>query len=140
MKRYTKPIHLPKPLANRRADSSLALINVVFLLLLFLIISGTLRPPLPERFEWASTRSMEGRGDIANSLVLARSGAIWSQGAPVEEGELDGVLQALAARTDRLSLQVDKGARVGAIAAFAARLKQAGVTQITFVTVEAERP
>ena len=53
MKRYTKPIHLQELKPHRRADSSLALINVVFLLLLFLLVSGTLRPPcrvLPEDF------------------------------------------------------------------------------------------
>ena len=50
MKRYTKPIHLQELKPHRRADSSLALINVVFLLLLFLLVSGTLRPPLPETY------------------------------------------------------------------------------------------
>ncbi|MEO0980753.1 MAG: hypothetical protein AAFY24_26070, partial [Pseudomonadota bacterium] len=90
MKRYTKPIHLPKPLPSRSADSSLALINVVFLLLLFLLVSGTLRPPLPDAFEWAETTETDGEGEVRNTLVLTRAGALWFEGEVLDEAGVDG--------------------------------------------------
>jgi len=140
MKRYTKPIHVPQPLKHRTADSSLALINVVFLLLLFLLVSGTLRPPLPEEFEWAETISEDGRGDIQNSLVLSRTGAVWFDGNALEDEELETTLADLAQTRDSLSVQVDRRAKMEAVAMLAKQLQSAGIRQLSFVTIETDRP
>ena len=140
MKRYTKPIHLPKPLAHRPADSSLALINVVFLLLLFLLIAGTLRPPLPEDFEWAETNAEDGRGDIQGSLVLTRSGEIWFDGTRLDEEATNDLLQGLGEETDRMSIQVDKRSKIEKIAKLADKLRLHGFRHLTLVTIEAEQP
>ncbi|MEL7526394.1 MAG: hypothetical protein AAFN16_11515, partial [Pseudomonadota bacterium] len=108
MKRYTKPIHLPKPLPSRSADSSLALINVVFLLLLFLLVSGTLRPPLPDAFEWAETTETDGEGEVRNTLVLTRAGDLWFEGEVLDEAGVDGFFADLAGHKRTLSVQVDR--------------------------------
>ncbi|WP_306146101.1 biopolymer transporter ExbD [Roseibium sp. MMSF_3412] len=140
MKRYTKPIHLPKPLPGRSADSSLALINVVFLLLLFLLVSGTLRPPLPDAFEWAETTETEGEGQVRNTLVLTRTGDIWFEGEILDEAGFDGFLADLAGRTETLSVQVDRHAKMEDLGRLATRMRTAGVKGLSFVTIEAENP
>lgn len=140
MKRYTKPIHVPKPLAHRRADSSLALINVVFLLLLFLLVAGTLRPPLPEDFEWAETQSESGEGDIQNSLVLTRSGSLWFAGAELDEQGLSRYLSEAPGRIENMSVQVDRRAKMEAVAGLAQQLRAAGVKNLSFITIEADQP
>lgn len=140
MKRYTKPIHLPKPLEHRPADSALALINVVFLLLLFLLIAGTLRPPLPEDFEWAETTAEEGSGDIQGSLVLIRSGAVWVDGKPLDTEGAEEFLKSVAEETDRISIQVDRRAKMEDIADLADRLRANGLNHLTLVTIEADQP
>ena len=94
MKRYTKPIHLQELKPHRRADSSLALINVVFLLLLFLLVSGTLRPPLPEGFDWAETQQNDGSGKLEGSLVLDRAGTVWFDGEVLAYDDLGPFLEA----------------------------------------------
>ncbi|MET1415363.1 biopolymer transporter ExbD [Roseibium sp. HPY-6] len=140
MKRYTKPIHVPKPLSDRKADSSLALINVVFLLLLFLLVSGTLRPPLPEEFEWAETIDQSGKGDIQNSLAVSKEGTVWFEGAELDDQELNELLERLSTQTDKLSVQVDRRAKMAAIAANAERFRAAGIRQLNFITIEMDQP
>ncbi|MEM9634345.1 MAG: biopolymer transporter ExbD [Pseudomonadota bacterium] len=140
MKRYTKPIHLPKPLAHRPADSSLALINVVFLLLLFLLVAGTLRPPLPEDFEWAETTVEEGSGDIQRTLVLTRTGELWFDGVPLDRQGVADFLESLGSEVGHLSIQVDKRAKMAEIASLADLLQTHGVRRMTLVTVEKEQP
>lgn len=140
MKRYTKPIHLPKAITKQSDGGALALINVVFLLLLFLLVAGTLRPPMPEDFAWAETTSDAGNGDISQSFVLTRNGEIWFEGRLLEAGESQQVLEDLAGRSDVLSVQVDRHTRMEDVGALADRLKQLGLKRLTLVTVEAVRP
>lgn len=140
MKRYTKPIHLQQLTPHRRADSSLALINVVFLLLLFLLVSGTLRPPLPEDFAWAETTRSEGASSIRNGLVLTRDGKAWVEGTQLDEAGLIAFLDQIASESDRLTVQVHKHARMEAVAALATQARQSGVRALSLVTVEAGAP
>jgi biopolymer transport protein ExbD len=140
MKRYTKPIHVPEVISHRAADSSLALINVVFLLLLFLLVSGTLRPPLPEDFDWAETTAETGSSNIQGSLALAQNGEIWFQGAPLDDVEFQKFLGEAEGRTDRLTIQVDKRAKMEAVASLAAKFKSTGIKHLTLVTIEVNQP
>ncbi|WP_269582308.1 biopolymer transporter ExbD [Roseibium sp. Sym1] len=140
MKRYTKPIHLQELIPHRRADSSLALINVVFLLLLFLVVSGTLRPPLPDGFDWAETTQGEGASSIQGGLVLTLDGGVWVDGSRVEREELNKYLAEAARSSDRLTVQVDKRARMEFVAALAKQARSSGLTALTLVTVQADGP
>lgn len=140
MKRYSKPIHLPKPVAGLKRDSSLALINVVFLLLVFLLVSGTLRPTLPEGFEWAETSSDNGAGSSQGSFVLDREGQMWFDGKQLTGSDLETLLPELTGSAGRLIVQVDKRADMAAIAGLADRLKAAGLSKLTLITVEAGQP
>jgi len=138
MKRYTKPIHLQELTPHRRADSALPLINVVFLLLLFLLVSGTLRPPLPEDFSWAETTRNEGAGNIRGGLVLTRGGEVWFEGRLLDDDELTTVLEQAARSSDLLTLQVDKRTRMEAVAAVAAEARSSGFGRLTLVTIEVD--
>ncbi len=140
MKRYTKPIHLQELKPHRRADSSLALINVVFLLLLFLLVSGTLRPPLPEGFDWAETQQNDGSGKLEGSLVLDRAGTVWLDGEVLAYDDLGPFLEARQSDRTHMVVQVDKRTRMEAISALADRLKAGGVKRLTLMTVEAGAP
>lgn len=140
MKRYTKPIHLQELIPHRKADSSLALINVVFLLLLFLLVAGTLRPPLPEDFAWAETINQDGTSNIQGGLVLTRDGAVWADGRQLNDKDLEAHLKTVAGASDRLTVQVDKRARMEAVAALAALARSSGLQALSLVTVEAGGP
>lgn len=140
MKRYTRPIHVPQVVKHRTADSSLALINVVFLLLLFLLVAGTLKPSLPDDFAWAETTADTGSGNIQGSLVLAQSGEVWFEGRQLDDAQIEAYLKDVAGVTDRLSVQVDKRSRMEAVAGLADRLRANGIRHLTLVTIEADQP
>ncbi|WP_420415065.1 biopolymer transporter ExbD [Roseibium sp.] len=137
MKRFSKPIHLPELIKGPKRDSSLALINVVFLLLVFLLVSGTLRPPLPNEFDWAETTSDNGGGTLQGSLVLDRTGGIWLGAEKLSDPEIDKLLADLAVGGGKLSLQVDRRAQMSSVSAVAKRAKEFGLKTLSLITVEA---
>jgi len=138
MKRYTKPIHLPEIVRRRKADSSLALINVAFLLLLFLIVAGTLRPSLPDDFQWAQTAAETGAASIQGTLVLDQDGSVFLDGQRLEGAGRQTRLENLSALTDEVVIQVDRRTRMGALSSLAAELRSLGVRKVSLITVEAE--
>ncbi|GAA0781642.1 hypothetical protein E1180_21205 [Roseibium denhamense] len=140
MRRYTKPIHLPKPPPSRPPDSSLALINVVFLLLVFLLVSGTLRPPLPDAFEWAETASKTGGGPLQGSFAIDRDGSIWFAGEMIGAEDIVTTVPLAGSGNGTLTVQVDRRAPMAAIAKVTARLEGSGITALSLVTIDAEGP
>lgn len=68
---------------RRKRDSTIALINVVFLMLVFFLIAGTVAPPLDPDLTLVDTAELEGR-EPPDALVLHRDGALSYRGAPIE--------------------------------------------------------
>lgn len=68
---------------RRRRDPTIALINVVFLMLIFFLIAGTVAPPLDPELELVSTSSLEGR-EPPDALVLHKDGALSYRGVPTD--------------------------------------------------------
>lgn len=66
---------------RRTRNSTIALINVVFLLLIFFLIAGTVAPPLDPEVELVSTDELEGR-EPPDALVLRADGSLNYRGVP----------------------------------------------------------
>ena len=64
---------------NRKRDSTIALINVVFLMLIFFLIAGTIAPPLDPDLELVDTSELEGR-EPPDALVLHKDGSLSFRG------------------------------------------------------------
>lgn len=64
----------PAPLRRAR-DSTIALINVVFLMLIFFLIAGTVAPPIDANLELVDTSGLEGR-EPPDALVLRKDGTL----------------------------------------------------------------
>ena len=64
---------------NRKRDSTIALINVVFLMLIFFLIAGTIAPPLDPDLELVNTSELEGR-EPPDALVLHKDGTLSFRG------------------------------------------------------------
>ncbi len=64
---------------QRRRDPTIALINIVFLMLIFFLIAGTVAPPLDPDLELVNTHSLEGR-EPPDALVLHRDGTLSFRG------------------------------------------------------------
>lgn len=65
---------------TRRRDSSIALINIVFLMLIFFLIAGTIAAPLDSELELVETAELEGR-EPPNALVLRADGTLSFRGS-----------------------------------------------------------
>ncbi len=67
---------------NRR-DSTIPLINVVFLMLIFFLIAGTVAPLLDPDLELVDTAELDGR-DPPDALVLHPDGSLSYRGDPTD--------------------------------------------------------
>jgi biopolymer transport protein ExbD len=76
------PLRRP-PTPRRRAEPTIALINVVFLMLIFFLVAGTVAPPLDPELRLARGEGLEGRAP-PDALVLLADGTLRFRGAPAE--------------------------------------------------------
>lgn len=73
-----------RPAAKRRPrDTTIALINVVFLMLIFFLVAGTIAPPLDPDLALVETSDLEGR-EPPDALVLHADGTLSFRGAPTD--------------------------------------------------------
>lgn len=82
---------------KRGREPTITLINIVFLMLIFFLIAGTLAPPLDPDLSLVSTRDLEGR-EPPDALVIGASGLTTYRGQPMgaaayvaQMGDLDAI-------------------------------------------------
>ena len=71
------------PSPRRSRDSTIALINVVFLMLIFFLIAGTVAPPLDPDLNLVDTSGLEGR-EPPDALVLSKNVVLSFRGTPTD--------------------------------------------------------
>lgn len=67
---------------TRKRDPSIALINVVFLMLIFFLIAGTVSAPLDRDLQLVETSDLEGR-EPPDALVLRADGSLSFRGTAI---------------------------------------------------------
>ena len=72
--------YIQKP---RKRDPSIALINVVFLMLIFFLIAGTIAAPLDSDLKLVETSGLEGR-EPPDALVLREDGTLSFRGTSTD--------------------------------------------------------
>ena len=68
---------------RKQRDTTIALINVVFLMLIFFLVAGTVAPPLDPGLSLVETSELEGR-EPPNALLLHANGTLSFRGFPIE--------------------------------------------------------
>ncbi|MEM6739859.1 MAG: biopolymer transporter ExbD [Pseudomonadota bacterium] len=90
----------PRPRATRRKpEPTIALINVVFLMLIFFLVAGTVAPPLDPDLTLATAEDLEGRAP-PDALVLHADGTTTFRGTDLDP----------AAYVAQLTAEADAGA------------------------------
>lgn len=114
---------------RRASEPTTALINIVFLMLIFFMVTSTLAPPRDPDLTLVDTRSLEGR-EPPNALVLTADGSLRFRGNPV-----DGPEVYLKTLNDRSQARIvpDRAAAADALVALARQLEQAGVEHVFIV-------
>ncbi|RYH04475.1 biopolymer transporter ExbD [Salipiger sp. IMCC34102] len=68
---------------RRKPEPTIALINVVFLMLVFFLVAGTVAPPLDPDLSLVNADDLEGR-EPPDALVLSADGSLRFRGVPVD--------------------------------------------------------
>ncbi|SFR12688.1 ExbD/TolR family protein [Poseidonocella sedimentorum] len=74
---------LKRPAARQKPEPTIALINVVFLMLIFFMVTSTIAPPMDERVQLTSTSELEGRPP-PDAVVLLPDGSMTWRGEPID--------------------------------------------------------
>ena len=119
--------------ARRKPEPTIALINIVFLMLIFFMVAGTLAAPLDPDLKLVETDKLDRR-EPPNALVLDAEGALRFRGAPTED-----VAAYIATLGEDAVAQVvpDRAAPASALLALARRLQDAGAKKVMIVTEQA---
>lgn len=132
------------PPRRKPSDSIVPMINVVFLLLIFFLMTAQIAPPVP--FE-VTPPNVQTQGDPAEAELTLHLGAGGKLGYLEAQGPaaLDALQQALgdlcasgacAAGAPALILRADGAVEGAALARLMPQLAQVGFSQIQLVTVQ----
>ena len=132
---------LPRPRPRSRHESTITLINIVFLMLIFFLIAGTLTPPM-ERDVALITTSQSDRAEPPRALFVTSDGALLAAGAPVTAASYVERLRAASdagAAMPLVKVAADRALPARALIGIVAALRDAGAGRIVLVT-EPETP
>ncbi|PTW50230.1 ExbD/TolR family protein [Rhodovulum kholense] len=122
---------------SRRAprEPTIALINIVFLLLIFFLVAGTLAAPLDATLKLVDTEGLEGAAP-ADALVLHADGRITGQGAEITPEAFVEALDPDAGTDTGATVRVipDREAPAADLVALARALRAAGAGRVVIVT------
>lgn len=116
---------------SRTRDSTIPLINVVFLMLIFFLIAGTVAPPLDPDLELVDTAELEGR-EPPDALILHRDGTLSYRGTPTDPTAY------MATQDDQpVRIVPDRGVSGKRLIEVTGELRRAGAPSVFLVTEQA---
>lgn len=118
---------------RNRSEPTIALINVVFLMLVFFMVAGTIATPIDPDLTLVDTRDLDGRAP-ADALVIMADGTLRHRGVPVAGPE-----PYLSSLSDLGLARVvpDRETPAEVLLAVSRALRAAGVDRIVIVTEKA---
>lgn len=121
------------PAPRIKPEPTIALINVVFLMLIFFMVAGQLSPPVDPELELVNTRDLDGR-EPSNALVITANGELRFRGQPV-----DGPAPYLEEINDLTVARImpDRAAPAVAVLTLSRELRAAGAKTVMIVTEKA---
>lgn len=126
-----------RPTHRRPAESVIPMINVVFLLLIFFLMSARMTPPQPIDVT-PPTANADTQAAAETVLFMAADGQLYF-GDAIGDAAFDAFVQTLCVDqcrgTEIGTLRADKQTSGAAVANLMTRLGQAGLTQIELVTL-----
>ena len=122
-----------KPYRKRtQREPTIALINVVFLMLVFFLIAGTVAPPLDPKLTLVRTRELNGAAP-PDGLVMHTDGRIEANGQMISS--VTAYLSALAPDDrDRIRVIPDRNLPAHDLLRVASKLREAGAKDVVIAT------
>lgn len=128
-------MRLPRRQNRREMESTIPLINVVFLMLIFFLIAGTIAPPIDRDVALIATQDAD-QADPPEALAVTRDGTLRWRGRTVD-------VEAFASRwvdeggDERLKLAADRDLPAADLIDIVAALRANGVETISVLTERA---
>ncbi|MBY6166765.1 biopolymer transporter ExbD [Pseudooceanicola nitratireducens] len=124
----------PKRRKSER-EPTIALINIVFLMLVFFMVAGALAPPLDQKLTLVDTRNLDSVAP-PDALVLFDDGSLSYRGTPVASAQayMDAMAELPGRQTGLVRLVPDRDTPAHALVALSRDLRQAGATRVVVVT------
>ena len=124
---------IPRPKTSARQEGTIALINVVFLMLIFFLVAGTLAPPLDPNVSLAQTHEAEA-APPPDALSVHADGSVYYRGAATTlEDYLAG--REPASEDAPVKMLVDRALPAADLISIADRLRQLGAPSVTIITM-----
>ncbi|MBT8155631.1 biopolymer transporter ExbD [Epibacterium ulvae] len=115
---------------RRKPEPTIALINIVFLMLVFFLVAGTLTQPLEPELELIDTATLDG-AEPPDALVITAQGALRFRGAHLTDSQayMDTLTDDAPAR-----ILPDRAAPAVTLVAVAQDLRNRGATDVLIIT------
>lgn len=127
-------MRLPPPRPRARPESTITLINVVFLMLIFFLIAGTLTPPLDADVSLIST-SLSDRAEPPDALFVTGDGVLRARGAETTAAAFVAALRAAGGEdAPTVKLAADRTLPAEKLIDLVGELRAAGATHVVIVT------
>ncbi|MEM7068005.1 MAG: biopolymer transporter ExbD [Pseudomonadota bacterium] len=123
---------------KKEKDSTVALINIVFLMLVFFLIAGTIVPPMDSEVTPILSQE-EQNAELENTFSIRADGATFYQGnASSPEDFMTSVLQAAKSEKPLVRVLADKELSAVTLVEIINKLQAAGASSIRIITERKE--
>ncbi len=120
---------------KKKGEPTIALINIVFLMLIFFLVAGTLAQPLDGELNLIRTAELEGR-EPPDALVVHEDGALSYRGERL--AEVAGFAAGLDAdQLERVKIVPDRALDASRLVEVSRALRAAGAQSVVIVTERA---
>ena len=116
-----------------KPEPTIALINIVFLMLIFFLVAGTLAKPIPSDLTLVSTQALDQQAP-PDALVIHADGQLVHRGTPLPDAA--AYLAALE-DTARVRIVPDRELPATDLIALGRSLREAGAERVVIVTERA---
>ncbi|WP_136441473.1 ExbD/TolR family protein [Pacificoceanicola onchidii] len=113
-------------------EPTIALINVVFLMLIFFLVAGTIAPSLNKDLKLVSTADIEGTAP-ADALIVHADGRLRNRGEDIESASQFLISLPEEAR-ERVRIVPDRDLPAATLIALGRALREAGAREVVLVT------
>ncbi len=122
----------PAPIRHR-SEPMIALINIVFLMLVFFLVAAAIAPPLDGGLELAEADSIEGRAP-PDAAVIRADGTMIYRGAEITSEAYLAARLSVQTGTVAMRLVPDRNLPAAQLVGIAAELRHVGAEEIWIVT------
>lgn len=115
-----------------RPEPTIALINIVFLMLIFFMIAGTLAPPLDDQVTLVATEDLDGRAP-PDATLMTSDGMLMYRGAATSTQDIITRAQT-DGDTAEVRIVADRAVPANVLMDHVATLRAAGATSVWIIT------